>query len=147
MQSVPVTFKEVRTFIRRHHRHHPPPVGHKFSLAVADRGRIVGVLTAGRPVARLLDDGRTLEVTRCCTDGTKNACSMLYGAARRVAKAMGYRRLLTYTLLTEPGTSLKASGWTMTGETRGQSWSRPSRRREDAHPTVVKRRWECRLSP
>src|SRR5207249_618334 len=89
------------------HRHHPPPLSHKFSLAVADQGQIVGVLTAGRPVARMLDDGETLEVTRVCVVQAKNACSLLYAAARRIAKDMGFRKVITYTLASEPGTSLR----------------------------------------
>lgn len=94
----PITFEEACEFVRRHHRHHVPPQGHKFSIAVNDGEKVVGVIIVGRPVARHLDDGWTLEVTRCCTDGTRNACSMLYGAARRTAWALGYRRLITYTL-------------------------------------------------
>jgi hypothetical protein len=143
VQIIPITFGAAIAFIQAHHRHHRPPVGCKFCLAVADRGVVVGVLTAGRPVARLLDDGRTIEVTRCCTDGTRNACSMLYGAARRIARDMGYRRIITYTLTAEAGASLKASGWRRAAETRGGSWDRPARRRADRHPVAAKVRWEC----
>jgi hypothetical protein len=100
---------------------------------------------AGRPVARRLDDGLTLEVTRLCTDGTANACSILYAACRRVAKAMGYKRIITYVLKDESGTSLKASGWVMTQQCDGGSWSVPSRPRRDKHPTTPKTRWESDL--
>jgi len=139
----PVTYAEACEFIRRHHRHHHPPQGWKFGIAVNDGEKIVGVVTVGRPVARRLDDGWTLEVTRCCTDGTKNAASMLYGAAWRAAKALGYRRLITYTLASEPGTSLRAAGWRVVGVTPGRSWSVPSRPRVDRHPLGQKTLWEA----
>lgn len=126
MHIVPISFRAACAFIREHHRHHVPPPGHKFSVGVSSSKGLVGVLVAGRPMSRHLDDGFTLEFTRCCTDGTENACSMLYGAARRIAKAMGFRRVLTYTLARELGTSLKASGWTQTAEVPGRTWSRPS---------------------
>ena len=103
-------------FVSEHHRHHLPSVGWKFGIAVNDGSEVVGVIVVGRPVARNADDGWTAEVTRCCTDGTKNAASMLYGAAWRAAKAMGYRKLITYTLDTEPGTSLRAAGWKAIGQ-------------------------------
>ena len=86
----PVSLKEANAFVAEHHRHHKPVVGHKFSIACTDGEKIVGVAIVGRPVARYLDDGWTLEVNRCCTDGTRNACSMLYAAAWRAARAMGY---------------------------------------------------------
>lgn len=117
---VPCEFDEASAFVLRHHRHHKPPCGHKFSLAVADEANEVrGVCMVGRPVARGNDDGWTLEVTRVATDGTPNACSALYGAAWRATKALGYRRLITYVLTDEPGTSLKASGWRCVGERGG----------------------------
>lgn len=109
----PIDLKGARAFVGEHHRHNKPPIGHKFSIACYDDGRLCGVVMVGRPVARNLDDGMTLEINRNCTDGTYNACSMLYGAACKAAKALGYKRIVTYTLQSEPGTSLKASGWTM----------------------------------
>ncbi|SFA90810.1 hypothetical protein SAMN05216312_102170 [Cohnella sp. OV330] len=138
----PVTFEDACEFVRQHHRHHVPPVGHKFSIAVADESKVVGVIIVGRPVARHLDNGRTLEVTRCCTDGTKNAASLLYGAAWRACKALGYRRVVTYTLASEPGTSLRAAGWRELYKTPGKSWSVPSRPRIDKHPIGQKTIWE-----
>lgn len=104
-----------------------------------------GVAIVGRPVARLLDNGWTLEVNRVCTDGARNACSMLYGAAWRAAKALGFRRLITYTLPEEGGASLRASGWYCVGERGGGTWDRPnnSRPRVDKHPTQVKLLWEA----
>lgn len=107
----PVTFKAACAFVATHHRHNKPPVGHKFSIAVSAAGETVGVAMAGRPVARAFDDGLTLEVNRTCTDGTDNANSMLYGAIWRAAKAMGYRRCITYTQADETGASLRAVGW------------------------------------
>lgn len=142
MRVRPISFRDACTFVRRHHRHHGPPQGCKFCLAVVAAGNVVGVVIVGRPVARRLDDGLTAEVTRCCTDGTKNAASKLYAAARRVAMAMGYARILTYTLQDEQGTSLKAAGWRCTGTSPGSSWSVPSRIRQDKHPLGRKARWE-----
>lgn len=142
----PITFREARRFIADHHRHHLPPHGWKFGIAVNDGEKVVGVITVGRPVARLLDNGMTLEVTRCCTDGTKNAASMLYGAAWRAGKALGYRRMITYTLKEEPGTTLLASGWKLLYETKGDTWDRSAsggRPRVDTHPTGQKKLWEA----
>lgn len=141
---VPISFRQATAYVKEHHRHHAPPRGHKFSVAVADdAGDVRGVAMIGRPVARALDDGLTLEVNRVATDGAKNACSALYGAAWRAARALGYRRLVTYTLASEPGTSLLASGWKVVGEVKGRSWSCESRPREDSHPTTDKIRWEA----
>lgn len=139
---VPCELGEANAFVTVHHRHHRAVVGHRFSLAVAAGERICGVAIVGRPVARHMDDGWTLEVTRCCTDGTKNAASALYGAARRATFSLGYRRLVTYTLASESGTSLRASGFRVIGEVKGRSWDCPSRPRVDKHPTVDKLRWE-----
>ncbi len=139
----PITYPEAAAFIGQHHRHHLPPQGWKFGIAVNDGANVRGVVTIGRPVARHLDDGLTLEVTRCCTDGAKNAASMLYGAAWRAAKALGYRRLITYTLDTEPGTSLAAAGWRIVGSTPGRSWNVPSRPRVDTHPLQPRICWEA----
>ena len=147
LRLAPVTWRSARQFVSEHHRHHVPPRGHRFSIAVNDEaGNLVGVAIVGRPVARHLDDGWTVEVTRCCTLGASNACSMLYGAARRIAKEIGYKRIITYTLATESGASLRAAGWTQIAETEGGSWHRTSRPRNDRHPLVRKHRWECLLS-
>ncbi len=139
----PISKAEADVYIAEHHRHHKPPQGWKFGIAVNDGHKVVGVVTVGRPVARRADDGYTLEVTRCCTDGTKNAASMLYGAAWRATKALGYRKLVTFTLETEPGTSLRAAGWRVVGETPGRSWSVPSRPRVDTHPLQRRFKWEA----
>lgn len=142
LQIVPVTLSEAKAFVERHHRHHKAPQGGRFAIGVAKDGEVVGVVIVGRPVARMLDDGWTAEVTRCCTDGTRNAPSMLYRAAWRAARAMGYRRLVTYTLPEEGGASLRAAGWRLIGEAGGGSWHRKSRPRVDLHPTQTKLRWE-----
>ena len=142
LQIVPCDLAEANEFVRRHHRHHRPVPGHKFSLAVVEGERICGVAIVGRPVGRHSDDGLTLEVNRVATDGTPNACSALYGAARRATFALGYRRLLTYTLPSEGGASLRGAGWKLLGEAGGGKWSCPSRPRLDLHPTQVKLKWE-----
>lgn len=139
----PITFREACAFIAEHHRHHKPPRGWKFGCAVSDGEKVVGVVMVGRPVSRVLDDGVTLEVTRCCTDGTKHACSKLYAAGWRAARALGYERLITYTLAEETGTSLVAAGWRSLYQTSGGSWSCPSRQRTDKHPTGKKTLWEA----
>lgn len=143
LELQPIDFAEACAFITKHHSHHMPPQGWKFGVAVSDGEKIVGVITVGRPVARLSDNGWTLEVTRCCTDGTKNVASMLYGAAWRAAKALGYKRLITYTLKSESGTSLVAAGWRVIGEAGGGTWQRRGRLRIDKHPIEQKKLWEA----
>lgn len=140
---VPISLDEANAFVSAHHRHHNPCTGHKFSIAISDGKAIRGVAIIGRPVARLASDGFTLEVNRCCTDGVKNGCSMLYASAWRAAKGMGYRKLITYTLPEEGGISLRASGWKLIGETRGGKWARAERPRVDSHPTQGKLKWEA----
>lgn len=133
-----VGLDEANAFVKAMHRHHKPVIGHLFSLGCALGDNIVGVAIVGRPVARMRDDGRTAEVTRLCTDGTKNACSFLYGASARAAFALGFKRIGTYILASEPGTSLTAAGWRLIGEAGGGSWSRTERPRVDKHPTQSK---------
>lgn len=133
-----VELAEANDFVAKHHRHHKAVVGHKFSLGAMLDGELVGVVIVGRPVSRMRDDGNTLEVTRLCTTGAKNACSFLYGAAARATFALGYGRIGTYILVSEDGASLRASGWRLIGERGGGSWSSPSRPRTDKHPTERK---------
>lgn len=140
---VPLTLREARAFVAKVHRHHRPPQGGLFALAASDGRNIVAVAIVGRPVARALDDGWTAEVTRLASDGTRNACSLLYAASWRAARALGWRKLITYTLQTETGVSLRASGWRCVGEAGGGSWSRKVRPRVDVHPTQGKLRWEA----
>lgn len=142
LELQPITFEEACEFVRRYHRHHLPPQSWKFGIAVNDGEKVVGVIMVDRPVARALNDGWTLEVRRCCTDGTPNAASMLYAAAWRAAKAMGYKRLITYTLSSESGASLRAAGWHVLYQTRGGTWNCPSRPRVDKHPVCPKLLWE-----
>lgn len=146
LRVVPIDFAEANAFVEKHHRHHGTMPGCKFSIAVSMDGEVVGVAMVGRPVARFLDDGWTLEVNRLATDGTKNACSILYAAAWRTARAMGYLKLITYILDTEPGTSLTAAGWKCLGKAGGGSWNCETRPRVDRHPTQGKLRWEVSLS-
>lgn len=148
-----VSFDIAAAFVAKHHRHHTPPAGHKFSLGCEKAGALVGVAIVGRPVARMRDDGETLEVTRLCTDGTKDACSFLYGAAARAALALGYRRIGTYILKSEPGTSLKAAGWKCLGERGGGSWTRDPKPHwkhkvsgRDGHPLEQKMLFEMEWS-
>lgn len=143
LDITPIDLAEANAFVARHHRHHKPVPGAKFSLAASVSGIVVGVAIVGRPVARMADDGWTLEVNRCCTDGTRNACSFLYGAAWRAAKALGFKRLITYTLPEEGGASLRGAGWNLVGQAGGGSWNRDSRPRVDTAPTQEKLRWEA----
>ena len=140
MEIRPISFREAAAYVNDNHRHHKAPVGNKFSLGCYDSGRLCGVAIVGRPVSRYLDDGLTAEVNRLCTDGTQNACSMLYGACFRVAKAMGYKRIVTYTLESEPGTSLRAAGWECQGRAGGTHWTGSRNCGQDI-PAEMKTRW------
>ena len=154
IELVPISLREACAFVAAHHRHHNPPRGCRFVIGCARDNAIVGVAIVGRPVARHLQDGWTAEVTRvCCIDlGTvvgrdgrthaAGAVSLLYGACWRAARAIGYRRLVTYTLPSEGGASLRGAGWTSIGEAGGGSWSRQDRPRVDTHPLQGKLRWE-----
>lgn len=136
-----ITLKQANEFVKQLHRHHKPVTGHKYSLGLLINGQLCGVAICGRPVARLAPQNR-IEITRLCTNGTQNACSMLYGAAARAAKALGYKGIQTYILDTEPGTSLKASGWTFSHITKGRQWkhSNGQQQRTD-QPTCDKQCW------
>ena len=142
MKIVPITLKKANEIVTQWHRHHKPSVGHKFSVGLMEGDIYIGIAICGRPVARGSDDGVTLEVARLCTDGTQNACSKLYGACARVAKEMGYEKIQTYILESEPGISLKASGWVMEAITSGGQWKRKDGviNRTD-QPTEPKQRW------
>jgi len=152
LTRVPCTVRRARRFVGDHHRHSLPPNGGLFAVAVECDGETVGVGIAGRPVARALDDGRTVEITRCCTLGTPNAASMVYGALCKAARALGYERAITYTLASESGASLRGAGFLVAAQVRAQGWDRPSRSRRDADlfgnatkPPGAKLRWERRL--
>lgn len=146
LHIVPTTLRAANGWISLHHRHHGPAQGHRLSIAVADEnGDVHGVAILGRPVSRCLDSAGYIEVRRVATDGTPNACSALYGASARVAREMGYapHQVITYTLLSEPGTSLVAAGWCRDIVTAGGTWDTPSRARTDMHPTEPKVRWSA----
>lgn len=151
-----ISLKDANAFIIKNHRHHTKTTGHKYSVACYDDGKLCGVACVGRPLSRMLDNGETLEVTRLCTDGTYNACSILYARCAKIAKDFGYKKIITYILETENGTSLKASGWHCESENvGGGSWSVPSRPREieemdlfgntKKYPICKKQRWAKEL--
>lgn len=142
----PIELKDANAFVDRLHRYHDAVYRDKFRVAVYDGESICGVVQCGRPVSRMLDDGETIEVVRLCTDGTRNACSFLYGKAARIAKEMGYKKIITYILQSELGSSLVASGWHKVCDTRGGSWDCPSRPRNTTAPTSPKQRWEKQLN-
>lgn len=145
MKISPITFKAASAYINQHHRHHKASVGCKFCISVVDdNGHLHGVAVCGRPVSRHLDDGETLEINRVCTDGERNACSMLYGACCRIAKEMGYSKVITYILASENGASLKASNFICEGEAGGTHWT-GSRNRGQAIPAEMKTRWVRKL--
>jgi hypothetical protein len=148
LQVVHVELKDANEFVALLHRHHKPCTGHRFSIGVQDpvTGKLHGVAIVGRPVARMIDQRNTVEVNRLCTDGTPNACSMLYAAAAAAAKALGYRRIITYILDSEPGTSLKAVGWNDEGLAGGGEWGNEKRPRVTERPEP-KRRWARDLVP
>lgn len=141
MRIAPITFKEASAYINKHHRHHRATIGCKFCISVVDdNGQLHGVAVCGRPVSRFLDDGLTLEINRVCTDGTRNACSMLYGASCRIAKEMGYHKVITYILASENGASLKASNFVCEGEAGGIHWTGSRNKGQDI-PAEMKTRW------
>ncbi len=143
LELVPLTISDALVFIDQHHRHkNQPPHMYRFAVGLAEGDELVAACLIGEPVNRHLMDGFTAEVIRLCTLGQPNACSMLYGAAWRAAKALGYRRIVTYTHTTEPGTSLVAAGWKVVGEVTGRHWNTKSRPRAVRGPPQDKFRWE-----
>jgi hypothetical protein len=143
LRIVPLSLTEANTLVANWHRHHKPIPQAKFSVGVCtEDGRLCGAGIVGRPVARALDDGLTLEVNRCVTDGTPNACSAIYSSVARSAKAQGYCRVYTYTRVDEPGTSLRAAGWILDDPSiRARSWNMPNRRRVDKTEIIQRQRW------
>lgn len=158
LSACPIELKQANAFVENLHRHHNPVHRDKFRIGCMSNGKLVGVIQCGRPVSRNLDDGKTLEVVRCCSDGTKNVCSFLYSRVARIAREMGYERIITYILESELGTSLKASGWHKEADNVGGiSWNTPSRPREvepmqmslfpqkRKYPAEKKQRWVKKL--
>lgn len=140
MQIVPITLKAANEYVAQNHRHHKPTVGCKFCIGCEDGEQLVGVAICGRPVSRHLDDGKTLEINRLCTDGSRNACSKLYGACVRIAREMGYAKVITYILASENGASLKAANFVCEGEAGGKMWT-GSRKRDNGVPQEMKKRY------
>lgn len=156
MKAVPLELKDANEYVAKYHRHHKPVSRDKFRVACEEDGEIVGIIQVGRPLSRHLDDGNTLEVLRCCTNGRPNVASFLYSRVARIAREMGYKKIITYILQSELGTSLKASGWELDkDDCGGGTWSSPSRPRElsqitifgteQKYPTEKKQRWIKRL--
>ena len=144
MRAVPLTLAQANALVAAHHRHSVPPQGHKWSVGVADGDQLTGVAVVGRPTARLLDDGVTLEVLRVCTNGHRNACSFLYATCWRAARALGYQRLVTYTRGYEAGSSLRAAGFRPVAERAGE---RATGQRKDKRDVLYREgvprvRWE-----
>lgn len=152
LEIKPITFKTASSYIEQYHRHNSKTVGCKFVVGCFEGERMCGVAVCGRPISRFYDDGLTIEINRVCTDGTPNACSMLYGASCRIAKAMGYKKAITYTLITENGASLKASNFICEGEAGGVEWTGERNPKNKQYqqmsfvpikekPHVMKQRW------
>lgn len=141
LRVVPVFLSEANDFVRRFHRHHKPVPGALFSVGVCGEDGLHGVAIASRPIARGFDDGISAEITRCCTDGTFNACSMLYAALRKALWALGYRRIITYTLPGEGGASLRAAGFKLDALTDGGDWFRPERRSKHTPDDLIGGKW------
>jgi len=145
LNSAFVTQRKAKDYISKNHRHHKPPQGDIFRVAAYEDDWLVGIVMVGRPVSRMLQDGDTCEVIRLCTDGSKNVCSFLYAKAARIAKEMGFKKIITYILESEAGGSLKASGWTCEGYAGGGSWNRHNRKRGEKAPICKKIRWSKQL--
>ena len=152
MRAVPLELKDANAYVEKYHRHHKAVSRDKFRVGCEEDGELVGVIQVGRPLSRHLCDGETVEVLRCCTNGRPNVASFLYSRVARIAREMGYKKIITYILQSEHGTSLKASGWELDkDDCGGGTWSSPSRPREltqitlfgteQKYPTERKQRW------
>ncbi|MDE6020309.1 MAG: hypothetical protein K2H01_04815 [Ruminococcus sp.] len=146
MKAVPLELKQANEFVDKLHRHHDSVYRDKFRIGCEVNGKLVGVVQLARPVSRMLDDGKTIEVVRLCTDGTPNVCSFLYSRAARIATEMGYSKIITYILESESGVSLRACGWHKECDTKGHNWSCASRPRSTTAPTCNKQRWAKNLN-
>ena len=152
MKAVPLELKDANAYVEKYHRHHKAVSRDKFRVGCEEGGELIGVIQVGRPLSRHLCDGETLEVLRCCTNGRPNVASFLYSRVARITREMGYKKIITYILQSELGTSLKASGWELDkNDCGGGTWSSPSRPRElvqitlfgteQKYPTERKQRW------
>jgi len=145
MKAIPLERKQVAEYVDKLHRHHDSVMRDRYRIGCEHEGLLVGVIQVGNPVARALCDGKTLEVVRLCTNGTTNVCSFLYGAAARIARELGYKKIITYILDTESGNSLRAAGWHKEADIRGHAWGCPSRPRQTTAPACNKQRWAKEL--
>lgn len=141
----PITYKAAKEFINANHRHHNASIGCKFCIGLFEDNVMIGCAMCGRPVSRYLDNGLTLEINRLCTNGRKNACSMLYGACCRIAKEMGYEKVITYILQSENGASLKASNFKCEGLAGGVNWTGKRNKQNTKTPKELKTRWTKNL--
>ena len=154
----PISLRDANKFLIQHHRHHKAVVGCKFAISIRQNDIIKGVAICSRPVSRHIDDGNTLEISRVCVQDFVNVCSMLYGACARIAKYMGYSKIQTYILVSEPGISLKASGWLMEADNvGGKQWNSSGKMKrtntnvdlfgtEEKYPSELKQRWVKHLN-
>ena len=140
MKVIPITIRQANAYVTEHHRHHGKTAGCKFALGLENNGELIGVAICGRPVSRYLDDGFTLEINRLCTDGTRNACSKLYEACTRVAREMGYKKVITYILASENGASVKAANFKFDGIAGGKIWT-GKRHKNNGVPQEYKQRY------
>lgn len=141
LKTRPTTLKEANAFVGKIHRHHDATVGHRFSFGAELAGELVGTVICGRPVAPKTEQYKILEVTRLCTDGTRNACSFLYGGAAKIGKIMGFQRIQTFILPTESGVSLKAAGWIFDGISHSSNKGFKNRDGRKDDPYGPKHRW------
>ena len=141
----PITLKEANAFVDKNHRHHGGTVGCKFAIGLYECGKLIGVAICGRPVSRHLDNGEICEINRLCTLGDRNACSQLYGACARIAGSMGYKKIITYILQSESGSSLKSSNFVCEGEAGGTHWT-GERNKGQSIPHEMKTRWVRQLA-
>lgn len=144
LEVFPMTLREANEFVRKYHRHHKIIQGCRFCIGVGNGKKTVGAAIVGRPVSRLMNSREIAEVTRLVTDGTKNACSILYAAAARACRAIGYKTIQTYILEEEPGTSLRAAGWSFVREAGGGDWNKTRSGRRSIN-TGMKQLWRKEL--
>jgi hypothetical protein len=146
VRVIPLSLREANAYVDKHHRHHMPTRGHKLSIGAEINGELIGVAILGRPAARGCDHRKVIEVSRLCTAGARNVCSKLYSTCARIAKEMGYETIQTYILDSEPGITLKASGWVLDRIVKGRPWKHTAGPRRQDQPTCNKQCWVKRLT-